>query len=118
MIGHPPEGVLDDDRRVAAHAQLQKEDVLPLVAAEERLVAAGGGVPAVVLHKGAVRPQVHGHGRAADRAVRDQPGRDRHPESGALRQLQRAVRADHKALGFDHPANDFFIVVGLLMAGP
>ena len=118
MIGHPPEGVLDDDRRVAAHAQLQKKDVLPLVAAEERLVTAGGGMPAAILHKGVVRPQVHGHGRAADRAVRDQPGRDRHPESGALRQFQRAVRANHKALGFDHPANDFFIVVGLLMAGP
>ena len=75
-------------------------------------------MPAVVLHKGVIRPQVHGHGRAADRAAGDQPGRDSHPGDSAFRQLQRALRADHKTLRFDHLANDLSVVVGLLVAWP
>ena len=72
LVSHFPEGIFDDDRGIAAHAQFQKEDAQTLMAFEEILVAPGGFMPAFVFHEGHVRPQVHGHGRAADRAMRDQ----------------------------------------------
>ena len=69
---HLPERILDDNRRVSAHAQFQKEDAPALMTVKEILVAPGGFMPAFVFHEGHVRPQVQGHGRAADRAMRDQ----------------------------------------------
>ena len=100
LPGHPPEGIFDDDRGVAPHPQFQKEHPLPLAAAEEGLIAPGGGVPALVLHEGVVRAQVHGHGPAADGAVGHQPGG--HP---------------HVPLLLQHPAHRLLVVVGLGMAG-
>ena len=41
--------------------------MLSLVALQVLLIPPGGDVPAFILHKGIIRPQIHGHGRAADR---------------------------------------------------
>ena len=43
--GHPPERILDDDRGVVANTQFQKEDALPLVAAQKFAVPVGSSVP-------------------------------------------------------------------------
>lgn len=70
------------------------------MAAEKILVPAGSGIPAVVLHKGHVTAQVHGHGRAADRAFGDQLGRN-----------------FPVLLPGRHLPHRFFVVVGFLVAG-
>ena len=70
------------------------------MAAEKILVPAGSGVPAVVLYKGHVTAQVHGHGRAADRASGDELG-------GNLPILLPGHHLPHR----------FFVVVGFLVAG-
>ena len=49
--------------------------MLPLMTVKEVLISPGGGVPAFILHKGIIRPQIHGHGRAADRTTWHQFGR-------------------------------------------
>ena len=46
MISHPPKRILDNDRRIAAYAQFQKEDMLSLVTAQKFCIALGGGVSA------------------------------------------------------------------------
>ena len=45
---------------------------------KEILVAGISGIPALVLDEGVVAPQVHGHGPAADRAMRDKFRWDTH----------------------------------------
>ena len=49
--GQLPERVLYDDRRVAAHAHFQKHDAAAAMLVQEVIVAAGGGMPACILHK-------------------------------------------------------------------
>ena len=100
LIGRPPKRIFDDDRRVAAYAQFQKKNVFPFVAAEEVLIPPGGDVPTVIFHKSVVRPQVHGHGRTANRAVRHQFGGD-----------------FHAFLLGQHLLDNGFVVIGLLVAG-
>lgn len=73
-----PEGVFDDGRRIAAHAQLQIHHPHPLVLPQKVLIPPGRGVPALVLDEGAVAPQVHGHGPAADRTARNKLCGDPH----------------------------------------
>ena len=70
------------------------------MAAQEVGVALCSSVPALIFDKRAVCAQVHGHGAAADRAVRHQFSR--HP---------------HVPLRCDHAADHLFIVIGLLMTG-
>ena len=41
FIGHLPERIFDDARRIAAYAQLQEQDVLSLAAAEKIRIAPG-----------------------------------------------------------------------------
>ena len=71
------------------------------MAAQEILVAASGIVPALILHKGHVRPQVHRHGRAADRAVRDEFAGD----------------LSYSLCSASIFLTTVFVVIGLLMAG-
>jgi hypothetical protein len=56
IVRHLPEGVLDDDRRVAADADLQIQHMLPLMQAEIIGIGCGCPVPAFILHKGIIRP--------------------------------------------------------------
>ena len=96
---HTPEGVFDDCRGVVPCAQLQKECFAAFMAAQESAVALGGGVPALVLDKGIVAPQIHRHRLAADRATR-----------------HKLARHTHIMLLLNHPADDFLIVIGFLAA--
>ena len=73
-VRHAPEGVLDDAWGVCANTNLQVEHLVVGVLAYEGVIAAGGCVPAFVLHKAAVYPKVHGHGLTAYGATRDQLG--------------------------------------------
>lgn len=57
-------------------------------------------MPALVLDKGIVGAQVQGHRLAADGTGRDQRGRDL-----------------HALLFVEHPIDDLFVIIGLLMAG-
>ena len=70
LVRNAPEGVFDDAWRVFPNAQLPEQDMLALVTVQELLVATGCHMPALILHKGIVRAQIHGHGRTAHRAVR------------------------------------------------
>lgn len=78
LIGHLPERVLDDDRRVAAHTQFQINHICALMPPNEILIAGTSGIPPLVLYEGVVAPQVHGHVLAADRAMRDKFCGDTH----------------------------------------
>ena len=78
LRGQFPERVLDDGRRIAAHAQLQIHHPYSLVPPQKVLIPPGRGVPTLVLNKGAVAPQIHGHGSTADRAMRDKFRGDTH----------------------------------------
>ena len=99
LSGHLPERVLDDDRRVAAHTQFQVDHLCVSVPPKEILVAGISGIPALVLDEGVVAPQVHGHGPAADRAMRDK------------------FRGDtHIPLLGHHAPDGFLVVPGLLTA--
>ena len=57
-VGHLPEGILDDDRRVAAHAQLQERHMPALGTLQELFISLCGGVPAFILHESAVAAQM------------------------------------------------------------
>ena len=100
LAGHLPEPVFDDAGGVTAHAQLQKQRAKSIVAAQERLASLCGQAPALVLHKGVVCPQVHGHGRAADGAMRNQLAGD-----------------PHILLLLQHLQDSGLVVVGLCVAG-
>ena len=52
--GQTEEGDFDDSGGVAADAEFQEEDSAVLISLHERLIPAGGGVPACILHKGIV----------------------------------------------------------------
>ena len=78
LRGQFPEGVFDDGRRIASHAQFQIDHLCSSMPPKETLVAGISGIPALVLDKGVVAPQVHGHGLAADRAMRDKFRGDTH----------------------------------------
>ena len=73
----------------------------PLVTAQKMRITPGCGMPARVLYKGAVRPQVHAHGRAAHRAVRHQ-----------------FAGYPHILLPGHHLPDNCFVVVSSLTAGP
>ena len=71
-----------------------------LMSADEIIIPACGGVPALVLDKGIITPQIHCHMRAANRAFGDQ-----------LRGYF------HILLPRDHLAHYFLIVIGFVVAG-
>ena len=54
FCGQAEEGEFDDTGGVAADAEFQEEDAAVLISLQERLIPAGGGVPACILHKGIV----------------------------------------------------------------
>lgn len=99
LIGHLPERVLDDDRRIAAHTQFQIDHLCAFMPPKEILVTGISGIPALVLDEGVVAPQVHGHGPAADRAMRDKFCGD-----------------THIPLLCHHAPDGFLVVPGLLTA--
>ena len=51
---HSPEGILDDDRRVCPHADLQEERMKPRVLIEKRRIRRRRPMPALILHEGVV----------------------------------------------------------------
>ena len=73
-------------------------------------------IPARILNKGIVRPEIHGHRGAAFRTVGDQLCGNLHPGRNALRKNQLAVAPDFKSLGMNHPNHHFFVVIGLIVA--
>ena len=87
------------------------------MAAEEVRVPPCCGVPSLVLHKGAIRPQVHAHGPAAPGTAGHQLRRHRHFGRHAVRECQRPVRRDDVALGGHHGADGLGIIVGGVVAG-
>lgn len=98
--GHAEERHFDNAGRVAADAQLQKQDAAVPVPLQKILISSGGGVPALVLHESVVTAQIHGHGPAASGAAGDQRRGD-----------------THSRLLCDHPADSGLVVIGGLMAG-
>lgn len=101
MPRHVPERIFDNIRRIHAHPQLQKQHPRALMPPQEVLVTPCRLIPALVLHKGVVRPEIHGHGPAAVGAVRNPCGRDL-----------------HIPLLLNHLTYHGLIVVGPLMARP
>ncbi len=100
LIGHLPEGVLDDAGGVAADTQLQKEYTLVFIGIHKIAVTCSGGMPACVLHKAMVGAQIHAHGLAAYRAAWNQ-----------------AARYTSVLLLRHHLPHDFFVVVCGIVAG-
>ena len=100
LPGHTPEGILNNHRGISAHPKLQEHHPQSLMAAEEILVPLPGCVPARILHKGIVTPQVHGHGTAADGTAGHQFRR--HPHLPLLR---------------CHLPDCLLVVIGLVMTG-
>lgn len=98
--GHAEERHFDNAGRVAADAQLQKQDAAVPVPPQKILISPGGGIPALVLHESVVTAQVHGHGPAAPGAAGDQFRGNAH-----VRLLR------------DHPADSGLVIIGGLMAG-
>ena len=96
---HLPERIFDDDRRVVAHAQLQKEDFLPFAGAQEIRISFGCSVPALVLYKFIIAAEVHGHGFAAMRA-----------------DGEKFRRYFHIFLPLHHLPNDGFVIESFLTA--
>ena len=70
--GHAPEGIFDDARGVHSGAQVQEQYFGALVPAQKVRIALRCAIPALVLYKGVVTAQVHGHGFAAQGAAGDQ----------------------------------------------
>ena len=98
-MGHPPKWIFDDSRRIAAHTQFQIDHLCVSMPPKKILVAGISGIPALVLYEGVVTPQVHGHGLAADRAMRDKFCGD-----------------THISLLCNHAPDRFLVVPGLLAA--
>ena len=99
LRGHLPEGVLDDNGGVVAHAKFQKENLLPVTSAEEILIPLCCSVPALVLHKGIIAAEVHGHGLPA-----------------VWTGWKKLGRNFHILLPLDHFADHGFVIKGLLTA--
>ena len=53
-------------------SKLQKQNVQILVTADKAIIPVCGSIPALILHKSMVDPQIHRHRRTANRAVRHQ----------------------------------------------
>ena len=68
-IGHLPERILYDDRRVHADTKLQKQDMQSLMVAQEFIITLRCSVPALVLDKGVICSEVHAHRLSADGTV-------------------------------------------------
>ena len=100
--GHLPEGILDNDRRVEADAQLQKNELLPLSGAEKLAVPPGGDMPPLVLGEGIAAAKVHRHGLAAAGAARHKLRGNRRLKRHAIRDGQSVVRTNHIALRLQH----------------
>jgi hypothetical protein len=75
---HLPEGAFDDGRGIIANAQFQKEDFLPRAGSEKTLIPRRCPMPALVLNKGIIAAEVHGHGLAAVGTGWKKLGRDFH----------------------------------------
>ena len=75
---HLPEGAFDDGRGIIANAQFQKEDFLPRAGSEKTLIPRRCPMPALVLNKGIIEAEVHGHGLAAVGTGWKKLGRDFH----------------------------------------
>lgn len=100
FVGQFPEWMFDDARRIFSDAQFQKQQTKPLMAVEKVLIAGAGLIPSLVLYKGIVTAQVHGHGPAAEGTVGHKPG-----------------RYTHILLFGDHTPYGFLVVIGDLMTG-
>lgn len=96
---HLPERVLDNNRRIASHTQFKIDHLCVSMPSKEILVAGISGIPVLVLNEGVVAPQVHGHGLAADRAMRD-----------------KFCGNTHISLLCHHAPDGFLVVPGLLTA--
>ena len=75
---HLTEGAFDDGRGIIANAQFQKEDFLPRAGSEKILIPRRCPMPALVLNKGIIEAEVHGHGLAAVGTGWKKLGRDFH----------------------------------------
>ena len=78
LRGHLPEGIFDDNGRIVPNAQFQKEDFLPRAGSEKTLIPRRCPMPALVLNKGIIAAEVHGHGLAAVGTGWKKLGRDFH----------------------------------------
>ena len=74
-------------------------------------------MPAFVLHKRIIGPEVHAHRLTADRTARNQLRGNRHFKGYTCRNSQCAVFLNGKALGKYHLAHGLFIVIGLVVTG-
>ena len=68
---HSPKRILDDNRRIVTHTKLQKQDMMTFVLLQKIIIPFGGFVPALVFNEFVIASQVHRHGFAADRTVRN-----------------------------------------------
>ena len=75
---HLPEGAFDDGRGIIANAQFQKEEFLPRAGSEKILIPRRCTMPDLVLNKGIIAAEVHGHGLAAVGIGWKKLGRDFH----------------------------------------
>ena len=66
-----PERILDDDRCIAADSQFEIDDVFVLILSNERVIPFSRHVPALVLDKGIVTPEIDCHRLTADGTTRD-----------------------------------------------
>ena len=73
-----PERIFDYDRRIAADAQFQIDNVLVPVLLNEGVIPLSRLVPALVLDEFIVASKIHCHWLAANGTARDQLGRDCH----------------------------------------
>ena len=97
---HLPERILDDARRICPYSQFQKQNASSLMEKKEILIALCGRLPALILHKSIINPQIHRHRSPANRAPGDQL-------CGDL----------HVFLLGNHFPDKFLIVIRLLTAG-
>ena len=97
---HLPKWIFDDPGGVVTHTKLQKERPKSPVSADKILIPFIRPIPAIVLHKGIIRPQIHCHSPAALGTSRYKLRRD-----------------THILLPSHHFPYNTFIVKGLLTAG-
>ena len=116
LRSHGPEGVLDDDRRVASDAQFKEQHVLSLVRFQESRIVRRGCMPSCVLHKGVVRAQVHCRGTPGFRVGREQIVRQAHRELPILRHLKDAVFILNEALSLHGEHRPVLVIPGSVAA--
>ena len=72
------ERILDDARRICPYSQFQKQNASSLMEKKEILIALCGRIPALILRKSIIDPQIHRHRSPANRAPGDQLCGDLH----------------------------------------